>query len=24
MGDALADQIVQSLAVYFRAHPDRA
>jgi LPS-assembly lipoprotein len=24
MGDALADQIVQSLAAYFRAHPDRA
>jgi LPS-assembly lipoprotein len=24
MADALADQIVQSLAVYFRAHPDRA
>jgi LPS-assembly lipoprotein len=24
MGDALADQIVQSLASYFRNHPDRA
>jgi LPS-assembly lipoprotein len=24
MGQALADQIVQSLAIYFRAHPDRA
>ncbi len=24
MGDALADQIVQALAIYFRAHPDKA
>jgi LPS-assembly lipoprotein len=24
MGDALADQIVQSLAAFFRAHPERA
>jgi LPS-assembly lipoprotein len=24
MGDALADQIVQALAIYFREHPDKA
>ncbi len=24
MGQALADQIVQALAMYFRTHPDRA